>query len=981
MAVLPLPAPSLVGRGRELDLLRRQLDAALAGRGGLVLIGGEAGIGKTALADALCREAAARGARILIGRCYDLTETPPYGLWLDLFGRYPPTDDIPPLPDAFATRGELGAVSSAPVLFRQVLDFFTDLTSPYPGGAGPAIVLLEDLQWADPASLDLLRALARSLPALPIVLLATYRGDELATTHPLTRLLPALVHEAPVERLDPRPLRVDDLATLVTGRYCLDNEDTTRLATYTHRRSEGNPLFVGELLRTLEEEEVLQRASAGWTLGSLTGVRVPPLLRQIIEGRAARLGAEARRLLGIAAVLGQEAPLDLWASVASATEGELLAALEQATVARLAEATADGAAVRFVHALIREALYEGMSPPVRRLVHRTAGDVLAAGRAPDPDAVASHFQRAGDDRALPWLLEAGERAQRSYARLAAVDRFEAAIALLEARGADAEERGWMLLRLGLLVRYADERKAMTFLERAAQAAAAGNAFLAACVRCNLGLLHCYIGERRVGVAMMAEAVDALDTLPPLDAASRERVERMGIAADPEHHRGLLALWLAYAGELRRARALAERVRARMPPTAAGAPLDGAFAPDAYRALGYIYAALGRAEEAREMYARNREAHRRIGEVVQVSMTSYFELRFLALQFRTDDIAMRQRLGIEIVGNEARALATTAGRYPPESWTWTFPLVALEGRWEEARRLLPVLRHEWEAACLLAPFARAVGERGVARDLVSAGFPGGPPTAFDSPHRFLDALILMRTGAALALDEDDRQSAREWLEAHDRWLAWSGAVLGRSEGQALWARYHRQAGDKEKARESAEYALAHAGDPRQPLALIAAHRLLGELDTDAGRYDDAARHLDASSSLADACQAPHERALTLLARAGLCAKRGNPDDATALLDAVRAICAPLGARPALSRADALAASLAPATPPPASPGGLTGREVEVLRHIAAGESNREIAAALCVSVRTVERHIENLYRKIGTRSKADATAYAFRHNLT
>ena len=101
---------------------------------------------------------------------------------------------------------------------------------------------------------------------------------------------------------------------------------------------------------------------------------------------------------------------------------------------------------------------------------------------------------------------------------------------------------------------------------------------------------------------------------------------------------------------------------------------------------------------------------------------------------------------------------------------------------------------------------------------------------------------------------------------------------------------------------------------------------------------------------------------------------------AALDAVRAICAPLGAQPALLRADALAASLAPVAPPPAHPGGMTGREVEVLRHIAAGESNREIAAALSVSVRTVERHIENLYRKIDARSKADATAYAFRHRL-
>ncbi len=128
--------------------------------------------------------------------------------------------------------------------------------------------------------------------------------------------------------------------------------------------------------------------------------------------------------------------------------------------------------------------------------------------------------------------------------------------------------------------------------------------------------------------------------------------------------------------------------------------------------------------------------------------------------------------------------------------------------------------------------------------------------------------------------------------------------GQSEGQALWAQYHRQAGDSQQA-----YALAHANAPRQPLALIAAHRLLGELDTEAGRDEDAARHLETSLALADACQAPYERALTLLAMAELRAAIGSSDDAKRLLDAVQSTCAPLGAKPVLARADALAARLA------------------------------------------------------------------------
>src|SRR5690348_12326877 len=120
------PAPSaLVGRDRELGILRQQLDAACAGHGRLVSIGGEAGIGKTALAETLCHEATEEGALVLVGRCYDLSETPPYGPWLDLFARYYPTGSMPPRPDAFAERGVIGAVTSEGALFHQVRDFIT----------------------------------------------------------------------------------------------------------------------------------------------------------------------------------------------------------------------------------------------------------------------------------------------------------------------------------------------------------------------------------------------------------------------------------------------------------------------------------------------------------------------------------------------------------------------------------------------------------------------------------------------------------------------------------------------------------------------------------------------------------------------------------------------------------------------------------------------------------------------------------------
>ncbi|HEY8291182.1 MAG TPA: ATP-binding protein, partial [Thermomicrobiales bacterium] len=171
-----IPATSLlVGRDRELGVLRQHRDAALAGQGSLVLIGGEAGIGKTTLAETICYQAAEHGALILVGRCFDRTETPAYGPWLYLFERYQPAHPLPAHPAAFAEPGVVGAVPSQAALFRQVWDFLSTVTA-----SRPAILLLDDLQWADPASLDLVRHIAQSVATLPLLILVTYRSDELA---------------------------------------------------------------------------------------------------------------------------------------------------------------------------------------------------------------------------------------------------------------------------------------------------------------------------------------------------------------------------------------------------------------------------------------------------------------------------------------------------------------------------------------------------------------------------------------------------------------------------------------------------------------------------------------------------------------------------------------------------------------------------------------------------------------------------------
>jgi tetratricopeptide (TPR) repeat protein len=242
--------------------------------------------------------------------------------------------------------------------------------------------------------------------------------------------------------------------------------------------------------------------------------------------------------------------------------------------------------------------------------------------------------------------------------------------------------------------------------------------------------------------------------------------------------------------------------------------------------------------------------------------------------------------------------------------------AVEGRWAETRRAAMAVLEGGLTSLFLrqvgashAAIAQAQGDPDVAWRLVRLALPDGAGYQ-PGDQAFHIALPLQQLAPALALDARDLPAARAWLDAYNRWLEWSGAVLGRAEGALLWGQYHHANGDRELARQFAEQALTHASDPRQPLALIATHRFLGQLDTEVGQFEVAEEHLQQSLKLADTCAAPFERALTLLELATLRAAQGNPDEARALLDEVQAICEPLGAKPSLNRAATLRTRLAP-----------------------------------------------------------------------
>lgn len=970
----PNPAlSSLVGRDRELAILRARLTAALVRHGGLVLIGGEAGIGKTALAEALCYEAAEQDALVLVGRCYDLIETPPYGPWVEVFDHLRQMEVIPSLPAAFSRRGTVDAVASQAALLQQVEDFVRALAS-----LRPLILLLEDVHWADPASLDLLRFIARHLADIRLLVLVTYRGEEVAQHHSLSPLLPLLVREAGAARLDLRALSEDAISILVADRNHLPEADATRLVGHLRDRGEGNPLFVGELLRSFEETDVLRHAGGQWTLGPLTETQVPPLLRQVIGGRVSRLEGESQRLLAVAAIIGQEVPYAPWVTVAGADEERLVDVVTEAEAAHLMVEHPDGRGATFVHALVREALYQSSRPSQRRRWHQRTGEALAALPYADPDAVAYHFQWAGDGRAVTWLLRAADRAQRAYAWLTAADRLDTVLGLMETQGSTVAERGWLLYRLAGLRMYADTERGIALLNDAIQAAdQSGDRTLAAVALCLRGFQQFWAGERRQGLVEMEVGVAALDALPSGEQERLSAVFASGMYIDIYDPRGTLALHLTHVGRFAEAEARAAPLLAEAE-RAAGADGDGDASyryVDLYAALLHIHAAFGRPAEAQRAAERARAAYEATGHHWQTGLIAYRELALVVLRYWADALAEREAIAAVTAAAWQRASGVQPSALPQGA---RLPLLYLEGEWEEAGRVADAVfaMSAWASSQYrptVGSLLLARGETERAWAMVRAELPDGPGTA-PGGSIFRLAAAAQHLAAALSLETGDMASAKRWLDAADSWLEWSGGMLGAPEHQVLWARYHRQMGEGRQAYACAERALTLATDPRQPLSLIAAHRVLGELDTDAGRYDDAVRHLDESLRLADACRAPYERALTLLATAEMHATVGESGETARLLDAVRAICAPLRAMPALARADALAARLT-ASKPPAYPAGLTAREVEVLRLVAQGLISRAIADRLFLSVATVNNHVAHILTKTDTATRAEAVAFA------
>lgn len=438
----------LVGRQVELNRLRTWLEAVQQGHGRTILIAGESGVGKTRLAFEALSAAAATGMVTLLGAAYEQEGRSPYQPFIEAFDRYlaehrqtsaeNPITHFKQLSSADLEQGHWA-------LFHAVAAFLTGLSR-----QAAVLLLIDDLHAADEASLRLFHYLARQTRAAPVMLLATYRSDaatEVAT--PFGALLNALYRERLSETLTLTPLLEEGVARILA--QILGGEALPELVRAVFDITEGNPFFVEEITHALLKSGQIEAHEGRWHLRPDADVHVPAGLSGLLRERVTRLGPQVEAALAAAAVIGREFSFDVLRGMAALSDGEWLDALDAALAAHLLEEV--GNTYRFRHSLIRRALYDALSRVRRARLHtRTAEAIEAAyvlrpgGLAPHVEALAFHYDRSDRrDRALDYLIQAGQKAADIYAFEVAVTYFERALELMNALGLTDPARRWLIL--------------------------------------------------------------------------------------------------------------------------------------------------------------------------------------------------------------------------------------------------------------------------------------------------------------------------------------------------------------------------------------------------------------------------------------------------------------------------------------------------------------------------------------------------------
>jgi tetratricopeptide (TPR) repeat protein len=479
-----------IGREPELKHLAQQLEEALAGRGSLIMIGGEPGIGKTHLSLALLEAARVRGAFAIAGQCYEMEGSPPYvpfvemlehiarSLPLDTY-RHALGDDAPEvaklMPELRQMFPDIPRALALPpeqqrrFLFNACRAFVKRLAR-----LTPIVALFEDLQWADEPTLLLVQHLAQAVAEMPMLVIGTYRDVDLEVGRPAARILESLLRQKLGTRILLRRLPVGGVAEMLAALSA--QQPPRSLARLLFEKTDGNPFFVEEVFRHLAEEgKLFDEGGAFSSSLQVDQLQAPDGVRLVLGRRLERLSEDARRILTTAAIIGRAFSLDLLAELEKGRPDAALEAVEEGIQAHLVEAEGKGrqARYRFVHELLRQTLSETLSLPRRQRLHARVADVMERVYGAKIDAhvsaLAHHLYQAGSSvdqgKTIHFLSEAARQASGAAAHEEALQHLDNAISLLDeeptARAADLIAR-----RAGALLSLSRNREAVQEYERA-----------------------------------------------------------------------------------------------------------------------------------------------------------------------------------------------------------------------------------------------------------------------------------------------------------------------------------------------------------------------------------------------------------------------------------------------------------------------------------------------------------------------------------
>lgn len=944
----------LIGRDAALTELVGRGERAAGGEGGLVLLAGEAGVGKTRLALAALERL---GMPVLVGAGAE-GGTAPYGPVLDVlraFRRVDPggLDDLGRSREHLALLlpelGESGADADRFAIAAAVRAAFAAL-----GRAEAVAVLLDDLQWADEATLDLLPALAETASEAALLAVGAYRSDELPRGHPLRRARTALRRARRLDELPVEPLGAGETAELAAA--VLGNPLSQPLAAAIWDRTQGVPFFVEEIAAALAASGRLAAADDGLRLRDQEAVPLPDTVRDAVLARLDGIGPETRAGLEVAAALGTMFELDLVDALAGR------ARIEEAVARGLIVEQPNGRAA-FRHALAREAIYAETPWSRRRQLHGELATVLAARGVP-AETIAAHALAAGQPEvARPLLLEAAESYCAVHAYRDAARLVRHALELWPASD-DEPQRGAALARLGRCLHLS------------------GNAPEAVAVWREVVELRLRAGDASETAEAQRELANVLDLRGrTADALAAHAAAATGFLAtgrgrDAARERLAVAINLHVLGSHADAAVEYREVQAL-----AAACGDEELRITALALEGVEHARLGRVEQGLAL-ARKALELALSGGYAEAGAEAYWSNAAI-LVAAGDYVRARATLedAVDFCGQTGeegmRRFCTSCLSY----------VLWRTGAWDRAVELAQAVRAE-EAD---DPFAQAYaaitwgsvevarGHARRARPLLAAAGAylasvGGPPGLTASLELALARLDLLCGDADAAADRCRRTLGEAESgppdTRHTALLRWASALFA--------AR-----GLDRETRACASVLGGVAAAYPHPEARAASAAALGEVALRDGDDAAAASYLRHAVQLLGELELPFEEAQVQLRGAAACSAAGDRDEAVERVVAAYRIGRRLGAQPLAAEAarslEALGESidtrLGRLAAAHARGGGLTRRELEVVRQVAVGRTNREIAESLHLSPRTVEMHVRNALSKLECRTRTEATSRA------